>query len=499
MTVSLGTDRARFSLVLLEKTTTKQNGEKPEMKGTGNGRALKIVLVAAVFSCTGTAGAGKNLAELQRWSDGFAEVVAQVKPGVVAISTESKSRGEVPNYRGTPFEFFFRGPPREMPRQGQGSGVIVSHEGEYFILTNYHVIRGADEITVELTDQRHFPAEVVGTDSLSDLAALRIDAAELPSVSWGRSADLKVGEWVLAIGNPFALEHTVTQGIISALGRARFGEEYGSFIQTSAAINPGNSGGPLVNLKGELVGINTAIVTRSGGDQGIGFAIPVDLARDVLSQLIDTGEVRRGLLGIGIRDIPALMAEAMGMENTRGVLVTGVTEDSGAEEAGLQVDDVIVAVDGDPVRNSTELRSRIGTTFPGTKVEVEFLRDGERKRVTVKLGEVTQEALAVGRSGGDEVSTNSLGIKLRNPSPELTQLFGYDEGEGGVFIIGVRRGSEAARRGLRRGDLIVEVNRQPVASVQEYREIVEELESGAAVLFRVRRGKTNRLVALRLP
>ncbi len=160
---------------------------------------------------------------------------------------------------------------------------------------------------------------------------------------------------------------------------------------------------------------------------------------------------------------------------------------------------MIVAVDGDPVRNSTELRSRIGTTFPGTKVEVEFLRDGERKRVTVKLGEVTQEALAVGRSGGDEVSTNSLGIKLRNPSPELTQLFGYDEGEGGVFIIGVRRGSEAARRGLRRGDLIVEVNRQPVASVQEYREIVEELESGAAVLFRVRRGKTNRLVALRLP
>ncbi len=157
MTVSLGTDRARFSLVLLEKTTTKQNGEKVEMKGTGNGRALKIVLVAAVFSCTGTAGAGQNLAELQKWSDGFAEVVAQVKPGVVAISTESKSRGEVPNYRGTPFEFFFRGPPREMPRQGQGSGVIVSHEGEYFILTNYHVIRGADEITVELTDERHFP------------------------------------------------------------------------------------------------------------------------------------------------------------------------------------------------------------------------------------------------------------------------------------------------------------------------------------------------------
>ena len=495
MTVSLGTDRARFSLVLLEKTTTKQNGEKVEMKGTGNGRALKIVLVAAVFSCTGTAGAGQNLAELQKWSDGFAEVVAQVKPGVVAISTESKSRGEVPNYRGTPFEFFFRGP----PRQGQGSGVIVSHEGEYFILTNYHVIRGADEITVELTDERHFSAEVVGTDSLSDLAALRIDAAELPSVSWGRSADLRVGEWVLAVGNPFGYEHTVTQGIISALGRARFGEEYGSFIQTSAAINPGNSGGPLVNLKGELVGINTAIVTRSGGDQGIGFAIPVDLARDVLSQLIDTGEVRRGLLGILIRDIPALMAEAMGMENTRGVLVTGVTKDSGAEEAGLQVDDVIVAVDGDPVRNSTELRSRIGTTFPGTKVEVELLRDGKRKTVPVKLGEVTQEALARGRSGGEEAETTSLGIRLRDLTPELAQRFGYDEDEGGVLITGIRSGSEAARRGLGRGDLVVEVNRQPVASVQEYREIVEELESGAAVLFRVRRGETNRLVALRLP
>ena len=467
---------------------------------------ITIVLVAAAI-CSATASGGQTAAELQKWSDGFAEIVAEVKPGVVAISTESKARvgpdtRGAPFEPGTPFEFFFGRPqPDFRPRQGQGSGVIVTHEGEYFILTNYHVIRGADEITVELTDERHFPAEVVGTDSLSDLAALRIDADDLPSVSWGRSADLRVGEWVLAIGNPFALEHTVTQGIISALGRDRFSvREYGSFIQTSAAINPGNSGGPLVNLRGELVGINTAIVTRSGGDQGIGFAIPVDLARDVLSQLIESGEVRRGLLGIDIRNIDALMAEALGMDNTRGVLVMGVREGSGAEEAGLQVDDVVVAVDGDPVRNTTQLKSRIGATPPGTEVEIEFLRDGRGKRVSVELGEVTQEALARGRSGAEEGEAESafLGLRLRELTPELAERFGYDDTEG-VLVTGIRSGSEAFRRGLRRGDLIVEVNRQPVASVKEYREIIEELDSGAAVLFRVRRGEANRLIALRLP
>ena len=475
---------------------------KPEMTGTGNLRVLKIALAAAAF-CSATAAGGQTAPDLQKLSDSYADVVAQAMPGVVAIATESVVR-EIEDFRGTPFEFFFgrprNWPPRrEIPREGQGSGVIVTHEGEHFILTNYHVIRGADEITVELTDERHFRAEVVGTDSLSDLAALRIEAGDLPSVPWGRSADLRVGEWVLAIGNPYAFEHTVTQGIISALGRARFGAEYGSFIQTSAAINPGNSGGPLVNLKGELVGINTAIVTRSGGDQGIGFAIPVDLARDVLSQLIESGEVRRGMLGIGISNVGALMAEALGMESTRGVLVESVSEDSGAEKAGLQREDVILAVDGDPVGNVTELKSRIGATPPGTEVEIEFLRDGKRRKVTVELGEVTQEALARGRSGEEEAETTSLGIRLRNLTPELAEQLGYAEAEGGVLITGVRPGSEAARRGLGRRDLIVEVNRQPVTSVKEYREIIEELDSGAAVLFRVRRGETNRLVALRLP
>ena len=474
--------------------------KKPEMTGTGNPRVLKIVLVAAAI-CSATAAGGQTAAELQKLSDSYADVVAQVMPGVVALATESVVR-EIQDFRGLPYEFFFGRPRywprREIPRDGQGSGVIVTHGGEYFILTNYHVIRGADEITVELTDQRHFPAEVVGTDSLSDLAALRIEAGDLPSVPWGKSADLRVGEWVLAIGNPYAFEHTVTQGIISALGRARFGDEYGSFIQTSAAINPGNSGGPLVNLKGELVGINTAIASSSRGDQGIGFAIPVDLARDVLAQLIESGEVRRGMLGIGISNVTALMAEALGMESTRGVLVESVREDSGAEEAGLQVDDVVLAVDGEPVGNVTELKSRIGATPPGTEVEVEFLRDGKRKTVSVELGEVTQAALAMGRSGGEEAETSSLGLRTRNLTPELAERLGYAEAEG-VLVTGTSPGSEAARRGLRRGDLVVEVNRQPVSSVKEYREIIEELDSGAAVLFRVRRGEANRLIALRLP
>ena len=475
------------------------------MRGKGIWSACFFALLTVTSVNAADVDAQQIVANLQQMSDGFAAVAAQVKPGVVAIVTESVKKERMQDFRGTPFEHFFgpRSRPRERPQQGQGSGVIVSYEGDDFILTNYHVIRGADEITVEMTDERHYTAEIVGADSLSDLAALRIDANNLPSVPWGQSAQLRVGEWVMAVGNPFALEHTVTAGIVSALGRARFSiDEYGSFIQTDAAINPGNSGGALVNLEGELVGINTAIYSRSGGYQGIGFAIPVDLVRNVLSQLIEYGEVRRGLLGISIGNVNAITAEALGMETTQGILVQSVVPNSGAEKAGLESGDVIVAVDGGLVRNTTELKSRIGATPPGTTVEVAFFRDGEKQTAKVTLGQVTEETLASGRGrrrDSEEESSSALGLRLRDLTAEFAQRFGYDEAEGGVLVAEVRQGSEAARRGLRSGDLIREVDRQPVRSVKDFRAIMEKFQSGKAILFLVRRGEANRLVALRLP
>ena len=460
------------------------------------GAAVLSVALAAALPATLDA---SNLADLQRFSDGYAELAAQVKPGVVAIVTESERREQQQDFRGTPFEYFFGPRSRpQTPRQGQGSGVIVEEDGEYFVLTNYHVIRGANRIRVELTDERHFEAEIVGTDSLSDLAALRIDVDDLPSVSWGSSKDLRVGEWVLAIGNPFALEHTVTSGIVSALGRARFGKEYGSFIQTDAAINPGNSGGALVNLRGELVGINTAIFSQSGGYQGIGFAIPVDLARGVLQQLSEHGKVRRGLLGIEIYNLKPLTAEALGMESTRGVVVAVVNPESGAAEAGLEDGDIIIAVDGEPVRNTTELRSRIGATLPGTKVRITYIRDGDSKTLGVTLGELTADVLAQGRSEVRSES-GSLGLALHNLTSELAQQYGYEDVQGGVLVAGVRPGSEAARRQLSGGDLILEVNKQPVHDIGDYQEIVGDVESGSALLFLVRRGRSTRLVGLRMP
>ena len=361
----------------------------------------KFVLYLAVL-CTALSSvqaeaydsAEEGLEQLQQLSDAFASVAARVEPGVVAIVAE-KTMGVASRdpFQGTPFERFFGNPrgfrPREesRPQGGQGSGVIVRHEDDYYILTNNHVVKGADEIWVELTDERHFEAEVVGADSLSDLAVLKVDAEDLPVVPLGDSDELKVGQWVLAVGNPFGYEHTVTSGIVSALGRRRFGDEYGSFVQTDAAINPGNSGGPLVNLRGEVVGINTAIAGAGsrfrGGivdNAGIGFAIPVNLVRDVLQQLVEHGEVRRGLLGVFIKDISPVMAEALGMENTQGVLIDKVIADGAAEKAGVEQGDVVLALDGKSVRSTTELKSRIGQTSPGTRVELLVLRDEKEAR-----------------------------------------------------------------------------------------------------------------------
>ena len=459
-------------------------------------RKLCFSLFILTLAVADRARASENLQLLRQMSDGFAELAAQVKPGVVKITTEGTEEGRVfdlPWGRGRPF----RAP--DQPRRGQGAGVIAEFDGRQYIITNNHVIRHADNIRVEVTDSRFFEAEVVGRDSLSDVAVLKIDAEDLPTMRLGDSDQLREGEWVMAIGNPLGLAHSVTMGTVSALGRKRFGAEYGSFIQTDAALNMGNSGGALVNLRGELVGINTAITSHDGGNIGIGFAIPINLVTDVAEQLIEHGEVRRGLLGVRIDNLEPLLAEAMGLDNTQGVLITSVSPGRAADKAGVKRDDIVLEVDGQPVYNAVDLRSLIGRTAPGVEVELLVLRDGKQKRIEVELEALTEEVLATtaGTRDSDE-ARGPLGIRVENLKDEWAKRLGYED-ESGVVIVRVARGSEAAKRGLRRGMLIQAINREEVETVEDYKDALEEIEPGNAFMMRVLGERGTRLVGMRMP
>ena len=457
-------------------------------------RKLYFSLLILSLAVVGNAQASENLQFLRQMSDGFAELAAQVKPGVVKITTEGTEEGRVFDL---PWGRPFRVPEQE--RRGQGSGVIAEFDGQQYIITNNHVISRAEDIRVEGTDSRFFAAEVVGRDSLSDVAVLKIDVEDLPTLTLGDSDQLREGEWVMAIGNPLGFSHSVTMGTVSALGRDRFGPEYGSFIQTDAALNKGNSGGALVNLRGELVGINTAITSNDGGNIGIGFAIPINLVKHVAEQLIEHGEVRRGLLGVHIRDLKPLLAEAMGLDNTQGVLIDRVRAGQAADKAGIKRDDIVLEVDGQPVHNAVDLRSQIGRTAPGVEVELLVLRDGERKRIKVELESLTEEALATSAGARDSNEARGpLGIRVENLKDEWAERLGYEE-ESGVVIVRVARGSEAAKRGLRRGMLIQEINDEQVETVEDYEDALGEIEPGDAFMMRVLGQRGTRLIGMRMP
>ena len=457
-------------------------------------RKLYCSLFILSLAVAGSAQASENLQLLRQMSDGFAELAAQVKPGVVTIVTEGTEEGRVFDL---PWGRPFRAP--DQPHKGQGSGVIAEFDGQQYIITNNHVIRHADDIRVEATDSRFFEAEVVGRDSLSDVAVLRIDAEDLPTLTLGDSDQLREGEWVMAIGNPLGFAHSVTMGAVSALGRDRFGPEYGSFIQTDAALNKGNSGGALVNLRGELVGINTAITSNDGGNIGIGFAIPINLVKHVTEQLIEHGEVRRGLLGVRIGNLEPLLAEAMGLDNTQGVLITSVSSGRAADKAGVKRDDIVLEVDGQPVHNAVDLRSLIGSTAPGVEVELLVLRDGEQKRIEVELEALTEEVFASTAGSRDSNEARGpLGIRVANLTDERAERLGYGD-EAGVVIMRVARGSEAAKRGLRRWMLIQEINDEQVETVEDYEDALEEIEPGDAFKMRVLGGRGTRLVGMRMP
>jgi len=442
----------------------------------------------------------EELRGLESLSKAFVQVSKEVSPSVVTINSEVvvKSRRN-PLMEDEFFRYFFRVPEQEdQIRRGLGSGVIVNSEG--YLLTNNHVVKDADAVTVTL-EGKEYEAEIIGKDPESDLAVIKIEKDDLVAIKLGNSASLEVGEWVLAIGNPFSsdLSKTVTAGIVSAKGRTSLmrgsGITYEDFIQTDAAINPGNSGGPLVNLRGELIGINTAIVGQA--NIGIGFAIPIDLARNVMEQLIKEGRVVRGWLGVMIGNVDENMAEAFGLEDSKGALVSDVVDGSPAEGAGVEAGDVVIEVDGTKIESSDHLTLTIGAKAPGSKVKLVVWRDNKERKLTVTLGERDIDKLTSAPSEEKSVK-NQLGLEVQNLTAELAQQYGY-ENEKAVIITDVKSGSVSDRENIRRGFLILSANRQRVTNVKEFNNIIDDLEPNEVVLLRLKRGDTSFFKALRVP
>ncbi len=410
----------------------------------------------------------------------LAPMVKRISPAVVNIATRGTVQEQNPLLNDPFFRRFFDVPntPRTRQFQSAGSGVIVD-AAQGYIITNAHVIENATEITATLLDNRSLTAEVVGKDEGSDIAVLKVKADNLTQIAIADSDLIEVGDFVVAIGNPFGLGHTVTSGIVSALGRSGINPEgYEDFIQTDASINPGNSGGALVDLSGRLVGINSAILSRNGGNIGIGFAIPSNMMRTVMNQLVKHGEVRRGVLGVNIQTLTPDIAQSMELDNTQGALVSQVVEGSAAEKAGIKAGDVVTAVNGKPVKDAAGLRNAIGLLSVGDKVDVALLRDGKPRRVTAVIGE---------RDTTGDVEAASLHHGLEGA--EFTDAQG-----GGVLIRSVAEGSPAAQRGLRPNDIIIGVGRTRVANLDEFKRATE---GAAAFVLQIRRGNAMLVIPIR--
>ncbi|MDB5049526.1 MAG: protease Do [Fibrobacteres bacterium] len=440
----------------------------------------------------------------------FTDVAKKVVPSVVSVSMERTVTAPQ-----NPFEFFFgpdpfgsgedgrpqsRAPRRKQKESGLGSGFITDVKG--YILTNNHVVEGAQKITVQLSDEREFDAEVVGTDKPSDLAVIRIKGkipAGLVPLKFGDSDKLEIGEWVIAVGAPFGLYETVTTGIISAKGRQNTGiSTYGNFLQTDAAINPGNSGGPLVNLNGEAVGINTAIYSQSGGYQGIGFAIPVNLAKNIMESLIKSGKVTRGWLGVSIQPVSPDIADALGLKDRRGALVGDVVAGGPADKAGLKRGDVVLKLQGQDVRDANDLMNRIALIPPGSTVDLTVFRDGKQQNLKAKIAKRDEEKVAQEESGGggggavEGGDISSLGMEATDLTDEVRRQFQIGGNiKTGVVVTRVDPDGSAAEAGLQEGDIIVEANRKKVDSAKDLRDIVAKAGKGKKILFLVNRKGTT--------
>ncbi len=432
-------------------------------------------------------------------SSSFADLAKKLGPTVANIQvTKIENVGTLrwPNMPEGPFGEFFERFFRQMPElpknfqtQGAGSGVIISADG--YLLTNSHVVEGAKEVTVTLADKRQYGARIVGRDSKTDLAVLKIDASEpLPIATLGDSDALKVGEWVIAIGNPFGLSHTVTAGIVSAKGRVIGAGPYDDFIQTDASINPGNSGGPLFNIKGEVVGINTAIIPFG---QGIGFAIPINTAKPLIPQLEAHGEVTRGYLGVSIQSITPELARTLKLDKTTGALVGDVVSGSPAEKAGIRRGDVIIAFNNEPVEGARDLPRMVAKAPVGEDVTVTVLRDGVERRLPVTVGKLSSETAKAEESS--QPDQGKWGLLLQDVTPGMAGSLGLADNEG-VMVVGVLPRSPADLAGIHRGDVILEVNRQPANSVKEVKELIAKADDEETLLLLVKRDRGSFFVAL---
>lgn len=427
----------------------------------------------------------------------FVPIAKLAKASVVNVSSVKKAKQEGQSFQ-SPFfddpffrrffgeEFERRMPaPREFQQQGLGSGVIVTSDG--YIITNNHVVEGADELNVSLPDKRTFNAKVFGTDPKTDLAVIKIDVSNLSALPWGDASQLEVGEMVLAVGNPFGLSQTVTMGIISAIGRANVGiVDYEDFIQTDAAINPGNSGGALVNLKGELIGINTAIFSQSGGYMGIGFAIPSTMAKSVMQSLIKHGKVIRGWIGLSIQDVTPDLAKEFGATENKGALVGDVLEDSPASKAKLERGDIITTYDGVTVRDSNHLRGLVADTAPGTIAHLSVLRNKKTVDLNITIGELPKELGKASRDGSGKGNHALAGFTVEN-----VHQSGRSKSSSGVVVTDIEPDSSAERAGLQKGDVIREINRKPVKDVKDFERLTSQLSPRSPVLVLVKRGNST--------
>jgi serine protease Do len=440
----------------------------------------------------------------------FTQLVQKNGPAVVNIQATTTGNGDAQGNQIDPqdvpeiFRRFFgpQGPgghPRfDGTRVSVGSGFIISSDG--YVLTNNHVVDGADQVTVRLSDRRELDAKVIGTDVDSDVALLKVDASGLPTVAIGDSSKLKPGQWVVAIGSPFNFDHSVTHGIVSYVGRGFGGadQQYVPFIQTDVPINRGNSGGPLFNLDGQVVGINSQIVSNTGSSVGISLAIPIDIAMNVVDQLKQYGRVSRGMIGVNIQNVTRDMARSMGLQNAEGALVSGVTPGSGADKAGVQVGDVILAFDGHAVEQSSDLPPLVGNTKPGTKAELKVFRDGKTTAVPVTVGELPQDKTQLAGTGGAKAkSANPLGIVVDDLTAEQRKQFGIKDAEG-VVVTDVR-GPAAQRTPIQPGDVITMVGRMPVKSAAEFNAAVKDVKPGDSVMLLMRRGDATQFVAVTVP
>ena len=483
-------------------------------------KRLSIIVPLLFVPAVGSGAVAGGVESLRETGKAFASVAREVSPAVVFIQVEtSRTGGSMQGAfpEGFPFgeEFFERffgdrfGPGAPVPRgespgrerraTGQGSGFVFARDDgllkdKTYILTNNHVVEDADKITVSFKDGRTFEAEITGTDPQSDVAVIEIEAENIAPLDLADSSELEVGEWVVAIGNPFGLSHTLTVGVVSATGRTSIGiNDYEDFIQTDAAINPGNSGGPLVNLNGEVVGINTAIFSRSGGYMGVGFAIPINLAQAIAEQLIDTGKVTRGYLGVVIQPLTPELAESFDIDATKGILVSEVADDSPAAAAGMKTGDVIVEYRGEAVDDIGVFRNRIALTAPGERAEFVIVRNAKRRKLSVTLGELSADKVASTATTG---RADDIGVTVETLTESAAQRLGLERGVG-VAIAAVEPGSVAAAAGLRPGMAILQVDRKAVASVAEFNALIRKSVADKRVLLLVASGSGQRFVALR--